>query len=70
MFEPVQMIRVGSKVCVLCAISIQTAGGFVYHPPGFTLEVHSSSNALSWNLVDGEGNVFCNVPAQYLAPIN
>lgn len=68
MFDPVQMIRVGYKVRVLCAVSVQTADGFVYHTPGSILEVLSSSDALCWNLVDDQGNIFHDVPAQYLSP--
>ena len=66
--DPVQMIRVGYKVRVLCAVSVQSADGFVYHTPGSILEVLSSSDALGWNLVDDQGNVFHDVPAQYLSP--
>lgn len=70
MFEPVIMIRAGSKVRLLCGVSLQTSSGYVYHRPGSTLEVQSSNNSLSWNLLDENGNVFHDIPAQYLAPSN
>lgn len=68
MFDPVTMIKEGTKVQILCAVcSIGTERS--YHPAGSLLTVDSKSGDLSWNLKDETGVLFPDVPAQYLSPV-
>lgn len=68
MFDPVTMIKVGTKVQILCAVcSLGTERS--YHAAGAVLTVDSKAGDRTWNLKDNQGILFPDVPAQYLSPV-